>query len=241
MNQIPKWNLALVLEALRNPPFEPLNKTDMSCLTAKTVFLTALASGKRRSELHALVFEKSGLVSLGQAFLLQMDENFLSKTDRVYRRLPKSFTIPKLPQDEPEERLLCPVRALQIYVQRTKDLRKRSKAKKFFISYKEGFTGEIATQTISRWIALAVKKAYEVVSQNTGIQTLYHVKAHDVRALSASLAWTNQTALEDVLAAAGWKTHTTFTSFYLRDLTLQTEDLMSLGPLVASQKVVQWQ
>ena len=51
----PKWDLAIVLAALSNAPFEPLEECGFKELTLKTVFLTALASGRRRSEIHALV------------------------------------------------------------------------------------------------------------------------------------------------------------------------------------------
>ena len=54
---IPNWDLSLVLLALTRPPFEPLAKADLKILTFKTVFLLALASGKRRSEIHAWTFD----------------------------------------------------------------------------------------------------------------------------------------------------------------------------------------
>ena len=53
----PQWNLSLVLQALVKPPFEPIAKCDLKSLTLKTIFLVALALGRRRSELHALCFD----------------------------------------------------------------------------------------------------------------------------------------------------------------------------------------
>ena len=50
---IPSWNLSLVLYQLTKPPFEPLRKASLKHLTFKRVFLLALGSGKRRSEMHA--------------------------------------------------------------------------------------------------------------------------------------------------------------------------------------------
>ena len=50
---IPSWNLSLVLHQLTKPPFEPLRKASLKHLTFKMVFLLALGSGKRRSEIHA--------------------------------------------------------------------------------------------------------------------------------------------------------------------------------------------
>ena len=55
---LPKWNLSVVLNELTKAPFEPMKDTDLKHLTLKTAFLLALASGKRRSEIHAWVANK---------------------------------------------------------------------------------------------------------------------------------------------------------------------------------------
>ena len=51
---LPKWNLSVVLNELTKAPFEPMKDTDLT-LTHKIAFLLALASGKRRSEIHAWI------------------------------------------------------------------------------------------------------------------------------------------------------------------------------------------
>ena len=61
---LPKWNLSVVLNELTKAPFEPMKDTDLKHLTLKTAFLLALASGKRRSEIHAWVANK--VSNLGQ-------------------------------------------------------------------------------------------------------------------------------------------------------------------------------
>ena len=50
---IPSWNLSPVLHQLTKAPFEPIKEASLKHLTFKTVFLLALGSGKRRSEIHA--------------------------------------------------------------------------------------------------------------------------------------------------------------------------------------------
>ena len=50
---IPSWNLSLVLHQLTKAPFEPIREASLKHLTFKTIFLLALGSGKRRSEIHA--------------------------------------------------------------------------------------------------------------------------------------------------------------------------------------------
>ena len=57
MPVLPQWDLGIVLEALSKPPYEPLSEASLKHLTLKTVFLLAMASAGRRSELQALVFD----------------------------------------------------------------------------------------------------------------------------------------------------------------------------------------
>ena len=47
----PSWDLDKVLKLLRGPPFEPLDSIDLKHLTQKCLFLVALATAKRVSEL----------------------------------------------------------------------------------------------------------------------------------------------------------------------------------------------
>ena len=54
---LPQWDLGIVLEALSKPPYEPLREASFKHLTLKTVFLLAMASAGRRSELQALRFD----------------------------------------------------------------------------------------------------------------------------------------------------------------------------------------
>ena len=48
----PQWDLGIVLEVLSQPPCEPLREASFKHLTLKTVFLLAMASAGRRSELR---------------------------------------------------------------------------------------------------------------------------------------------------------------------------------------------
>ena len=61
---LPQWDLGVVLEALNKPPYEPLREASFKHLTLKTVFLLAMASAGRRSELHALRFDQFRVYSV---------------------------------------------------------------------------------------------------------------------------------------------------------------------------------
>ena len=54
--RVPSWDLFVVLNALRKPPFEPLASLPLRLLTLKTVFFVcvSLALGRRSSEIHSI-------------------------------------------------------------------------------------------------------------------------------------------------------------------------------------------
>ena len=236
---VPSWNLALVLDALRKPPFEPLRTVTMANLTVKTVFLLALATAKRRSEIHAIVMEGSGLSEGKSNFVLAFDRNFVPKTQQTSKLSERHVVVPALPYLDAEEQLLCPVRALSIYLDRTAAVRALHNPKKIFVSYKSGFEGrDVTTHSISRWIQQAIRWSYLAAASQEELLRLHKVKAHDVRGIAASVAFERNVALSDIMAAACWRCHTTFTSFYLRDLSLQANDLFKLGPFVAAQHIL---
>ena len=54
----PQWDLGIVLETLSKSPYEPLREASLKHLTLKTIFLLAMASAGRRSELQALMFDQ---------------------------------------------------------------------------------------------------------------------------------------------------------------------------------------
>jgi hypothetical protein len=133
-----------------------------------------------------------------------------------------------------EDALLCPVRALRWYLDRTKHL--RGNKTRLFISYKAGHKTDICLNTISSWIKETVKMAYKDCPEGT--MKILKVSAHEVRALAASTAFYGNIALSEVLKAARWTNQTTFTSFYLRDVSVDLEGLSSLGPIMVAQQVV---
>ena len=76
---IPSWNLSLVLHQLTKAPFEPLKEASLKHLTFKTVFLLALGSGKRRSEIHAWLHKTIRHQSNWSKVSLYPSPSFLSK------------------------------------------------------------------------------------------------------------------------------------------------------------------
>ena len=79
-------------------------------------------------------------------------------------------------------------------------------------------------------------------SSDVETQTLSNVKAHDVRCMVASLAFKGGVSLDQILGACFWKTHSTFTNFYLKDVACKSTEGsgFSLGPVVPAQHNVQY-
>ena len=111
----PAWDVALVLH-------EPLRTCGEHFLTQKTLFLLALASAKCIGELHALLYRVSnsrGLAWVSFSFV----PGFVAKTQDPSSLAPRfeGFTVPALPnaRNNRNGRLLCPVRAVRCYLDRT--------------------------------------------------------------------------------------------------------------------------
>ena len=96
---------------------------------------------------------------------------------------------------------------------------------------------DISPATISSWIKQTVTLCYDLSDQES--LTLHQVKAHDVRAFAASKAFQGGISLDQILAACHWKSHNTFTQFYLKDVAWADSELFHLGPVVAAQQIHQ--
>ena len=108
-----------MLSFLRGPPFEPLSSRSLRDLTEKALFLLSQATARQVGELQALSLQVSS--SGGDLFLSYLPE-FRVKTESSVRPLPRSFPVRSLKDfvgSLPDELLLCPVRALRLYLSRT--------------------------------------------------------------------------------------------------------------------------
>ena len=141
---VPSWNLSLVLHQLTKAPFEPMRKASLKHLTFKTVFLLALGSDKRRSEIHAWLYRNIGHQENWNQVSLYPSPSFLSK-NQLARDGPASVApvvipalAPSLDRSLRDDKSLCPVRALRYYLDRTKDLRKGKEL--VFVSFRNSFS-----------------------------------------------------------------------------------------------------
>ena len=106
-----------------------MKDTDLKHLTLKTAFLLALASSKRRSEIHACVANKVSNLDQWEKVALFPSSDFIAK-NQLAREGSQSVSVVTIPalttivdRQFKEDRTLCPVWALRYYLDRTKDLR----------------------------------------------------------------------------------------------------------------------
>ena len=124
----PAWDVALVLQSLTNQPYEPIREAEERFLAQKTLFLIALASAKRVGELHALSYSVSHSTDWKEVSF-SFVPGFVAKTQDQSSFDPRfeNFTVPALPKSSssPNGRLLCPLRAVKRYLDRTAQPRPR--------------------------------------------------------------------------------------------------------------------
>ena len=214
-----------------------MNKADIKFVTLKTVFLVALASAKRVSEIQAL----SGSIQHKEDWSLvrlSFAKDFLAKTElpSCPDQSSRTFVIPALSQiaSERADCTLCPVRAIRIYLDRTKT--RRPAGSRLFLPL-SGSKSSVHKNTIALWIRTVIKRSY--ATDRSALQRLHGRLAHEVRALSTSWSFSHNLSLSEVMQAASWRTHSTFSDFYLRDVSLMSDGMYQLGPVVTAQKIVE--
>ena len=205
---IPAWDLPTVLDFLNKDPFEPIQSASLRNIAIKTVFLIAVASGRRCSELHALaiddhiVFSRSGVT-------LYFNPGFLAKNERSDFVASPIF-LPRLaPSTAPRrKRLSCPVRALTWYLDRTRTCRKQ--IKNLFVTSNEKCR-PAAKATMAGWLVEAISKSGAIQGEGTA-------RAHSTRSVSSSWAFSQGVSIKEIVNTVAWRTSTTFITTYLRDL-----------------------
>ena len=217
---VPSWDLALVLEALCGPPFEPIGSIDMKFLSYKTALLLALTSAKRVGDLQALSVHPSctQFTQDGSKVSLRPNAAYLPKViPTAYSSMTfelSSFCPPPFASEE-QRRLhsLCPVRALRTYIDRTQSVRL---CDQLFVCFANPARGKALSRLrLSHWIVEAVSLAYN----SKGLPLPQGVRAHSTRGMAASWALFKGVSVSDICAAASWSSPNTFVRFYRLDVT----------------------
>ena len=217
---VPQWELPLVLEALCKGPYEPIERSSLKALSLKTAFLLALTSAKRISELCALSVNPSCLLIRGDrsGATLRPNPAFVPKNIRSSFRSRdihlEAFHLP--PHGDPSQaklHLLCPVRALAYYVERTASVRS---TQQLLVCYGDGVVGKaLSKNRLARWLCECISAAYD----RAGRTPPAGIRAHSTRAVAASAALFSGASVEDICTAASWASPWPFIRFYLLDVS----------------------
>ena len=200
---LPEWDLFKVLDLLQKSPFEPLKHADLKYVTFKTVFLIAITTFRRCSDLQALRIGEDAvkIQNRGVTFI----RTGLSKQDRPGHIGNKIF-VPCYK----DNKKLDPKRALYHYLKKTESIRGETQCKLFLSIVKPH--QPVSRQTIAKWIVKTIRLAYDKDVK---------VKAHSTRAIGPSWALFKGASMHSILDAADWSRESTFTKFYLRDVEVK--------------------
>ena len=206
-----------VLLLLRGPPFEPLFSCSLRDLSHKVLFLISLATARRVGELQAVSASVS--FSGDDCFLSYLPE-FLakSKSESASNPLPRPFRVKSLRDfvgNLPDELLLCPVRALWVYLYRTSSPSPHSRS--LFVSPRTP-TRPLSKNALSFFVLSVILQSLPSASFTSSSSSRSSVWAHSIRGMATSDAFPRIVSLSSILEAATWSSSTVFTSFYLRDM-----------------------
>ena len=231
----PAWDVSLVLQSLTGAPYEPLRTCEERFLAQKTLFLLALASAKRIGELHALSYRVSHTRDWGEVSFAFVT-GFVAKTQYPSSLAPRfeGFSVPALTNARKNRngRLLCPVRAVKVYLDRTAPHRPR--CERLFVTAGRS-KKEISKTTVSFWLRKMISRAYELSGTALPVPA---PRARETLGIAPSILFRKNFAVDQVLKAGTWRRHTTFTRHYLRDIAHKSLNTFHLGPVVAAQSVV---
>ena len=202
--RIPVWDISLVLQVLSSEVAHN-EQLSLRLLTAKTVFLVALASGDRCSAIAAL---KSPPIECGDTVLVNFHDEFVPKSYFLKRKLSriKPLTLLRVGQESLGQ--VCPCRAVLEYCERVRELRGESQCS-LFIPHNLAKRSNIKPQSIARYITYIVGWCYEQEGEKAP-----ESRAHDVRKIATSMRDLSSTSLSELLEAGHWSTPHMFLKHY---------------------------
>ena len=169
-----------MLRHLMSSAFEPLESVSLRVLTKKTLFLVSLAMAKRVSEIQAL---SKTVSAIGNDLVVSLQPHFIAKTERADAPVSRSFRVLSLQEfagDLEEGSLLCPVRALNIYLRRTSYV---ARASSLFVSPRSP-SSSISKNAVSYFLR-------EIISEAGAIRldVAAPLRAHSVRGVATPVSF----------------------------------------------------
>lgn len=198
---VPTWNPSAVLSMLEQPRFD-VQSSSPADLLSKTLFLTALATGNRVSELAAMSRHSSSFVINDTQVVIPIRPGFLYKNQSM-ARTPPNIVIPALLHPNKSHHALCPVKALKRWLQ---------------VSAPWGSDSIFVNPHSKRPMNRGAISLQLVKTINSALPDVF-AKAHDVRKISASLAWARGVSPQDITKFMFWTTSSVFIAKYLSPIS----------------------
>ena len=202
------------MQYLSGPPFEPLARASFLNKTKKALFLLAMATAKRVSELQALSFSVS---FQGEDLVLYYDPFFRAKAESAANPLSRSVIVLSLADfagDLPE-RVQCPVRAIKF-------LRKAARSASYIPSRLF-----VSPRNMERAMSFYLR---QLIVDSGAVSTSRPPRAHDIRGIATSLNYYSN--LSNLMQVATWKSNRVFASRYLKEVSATQDNIRQFGPLV---------
>jgi hypothetical protein len=193
----PSWSLTKVLNLLQSENYR--RSKEEPALLQRALFLTALASANRVSELAHLWRPGAAFSEHKTKVTLPVVAGYLYKNQRS-NTTPPTIVIQELRNKDGSRHHLCPVKALDNYLSATK----HHNSQRIFLSPKTGLPLTAAT------VAYHLVKTIKVADP-----AALAVHAHDVRKVSTSLAWARGLNLDELIRSAYWSSANVFIQHYL--------------------------
>ena len=185
-----------------------VNPVELRPLAWDVFLVLQSLTAKRIGELHPLSYRVSHTRDWGEVSFAFVT-GFVAKTQDPSSLAPRfeGFSVPALPNARKNRnwRLLCPVRAVKVYLDRTAPHRPR--CERLFVTAGHS-KKEIAKTTVSFWLRKTISRAYEL--SGTALPVLAP-RARETRGIAPSILFRKNFAVDQVLKAGTWRRHTTFT------------------------------
>ena len=211
---IPEWSLELVLKRLKLFPFHPAASADLKHLTLKAVFLVAITSARRASELHAIRSDTLQFSSTGVSAFT--DPRFVPKVASEWH-CNQPIELPSIQQDDDQAlRPLCVRAVLKHYINRTMKSRRATGATQLFLCYGGKARGHpVSIKRISQWLKEVIYECYAL----DNLPPPSGVKGHQVRKQAVSYADMAGVSPQVICDSATWGSSCVFAKHYSLDLT----------------------
>ena len=189
---LPKWHPSVVLKAFFKPLFtnNGSDKIPLDLFTFKTAFLVSLESAARGSDLVALSWANHNITfssdySGARHVSIKMVPKFMPKNARL-NTIPNPISFPGIAHLFPRkpEQLLCPVRVLGLYINRTQTLADQAGSDCLFVHFKPDT--QVFTSHCRLWVSEAIQQACDIAPEEEKPQ---QIEAHEVKARTVSISY----------------------------------------------------